>query len=73
VVPPYAREIVRRDWRGWGVRLARGAEMARFEMGSTVIVLVPSGRLEPALQPESVVRVGQRLGICSEAPIKAQS
>jgi phosphatidylserine decarboxylase len=62
VVPPYAREVVRRDWRGWGVRLTRGAEMARFEMGSTVIVLTPSGRLDPALQPESIVRVGQRLG-----------
>jgi hypothetical protein len=36
--------------------------MARFEMGSTVIVLTPSGRLDPALQPESIVRVGQRLG-----------
>jgi hypothetical protein len=36
--------------------------MARFEMGSTVIVLAPSGRLDPVLQPESIVRVGQRLG-----------
>ena len=62
VVPPYAREIVHREWRGWGVRLSRGAEMARFEMGSTVIVLTPSGRLDPALRPESIVRVGQRLG-----------
>lgn len=62
LVPPYARGIVRRDWRGWGVRLARGEEMARFEMGSTVIVLTPSGHFDPALHPESVVRVGQRLG-----------
>jgi phosphatidylserine decarboxylase len=62
VVPPDTRDIVRRDWRGWGVRLTRGAEMARFEMGSTVIVLTPSGRLDTALQPESIVRVGQRLG-----------
>lgn len=62
VVPPYGREIVHRDWRGWGVRLMRGAEMARFEMGSTVIVLAPSGQFDPALQPGSIVRVGQRLG-----------
>lgn len=62
VVPPYGRGIVHREWRGWGVRLERGAEMGRFEMGSTVIVLVPSARFDPALRPESVVRVGRRLG-----------
>ena len=67
VVPPYARGIMRHDWRGWGVRLARGAEMARFEMGSTVIVLSPSARMGPDLAGESVIRVGQRLGHLSPA------
>ena len=67
VVPPYARGIMRHDWRGWGVRLARGAEMARFEMGSTVIVLSPSARMGPGLAGESVIRVGQRLGHLSPA------
>ncbi|MGH8147432.1 MAG: archaetidylserine decarboxylase [Rhodanobacteraceae bacterium] len=62
VVPPYARDIVRRDWRGRGLRLARCAEMARFEMGSTVIVLVPTGTTDTQLAPEQAVRVGQRLG-----------
>jgi phosphatidylserine decarboxylase len=68
VVPPYARGITRHDWRGWGVRLARGAEMARFEMGSTVIVLSPSARMDPAIAAQSVVRVGQRLGHLSPKP-----
>jgi phosphatidylserine decarboxylase len=62
VVPAYARAIVRCDWRGHGVRLARFAEMARFEMGSTVILLVPSGRFDPELGSETAVTVGQRLG-----------
>lgn len=62
VVPPYARAIVRRNWRGSGIRLARFAEMARFEMGSTVIVLLPSGRFDPELGSENAVTVGQRLG-----------
>lgn len=62
VVPPYARAVVRRDWRGCGIRLARFEEMARFEMGSTVIVLVPSGRFDPELDSENAVTVGQRLG-----------
>ncbi|MGH8184395.1 MAG: archaetidylserine decarboxylase [Rhodanobacteraceae bacterium] len=62
VVPPYARGIVRRDWQGRGIRLARFTEMARFEMGSTVIVLVPAGRPDPNHRAESPVTVGQRLG-----------
>lgn len=68
VVPPYAREIVRRDWRGWAVRLPRGAEMARFEMGSTVIVLVPAGSADPRCGAETAVTVGQCLGYLSPAP-----
>ena len=62
VVPAYARAVVRRDWRGRGIRLARFAEMARFEMGSTVIVLVPSGKFDPGYGSETAVTVGQRLG-----------
>ncbi|MCE5233470.1 MAG: archaetidylserine decarboxylase [Mizugakiibacter sp.] len=63
-IPPYASRIVRKDWRGKGVRLERFAEMARFEMGSTVIVLLPAdgGTLAPGLAPERPVRVGERLG-----------
>lgn len=62
-VPPYARKVTRRGWRGHGIRLARCAEMARFEMGSTVIVLLPTpGRFAPNFAGESHVQVGQRLG-----------
>ena len=63
-VPPYASRITRRDWRGRGIRLARGAEMGRFNMGSTAIVLLPTGvaKLGDALAPESPVRVGQAIG-----------
>ena len=61
-VPPYASTVVTRDWRGRGIRLARFAEMARFEMGSTVIVLLPSGRLDPQRGAETAVTAGQRLG-----------
>ncbi|HEX7348622.1 MAG TPA: archaetidylserine decarboxylase [Rhodanobacteraceae bacterium] len=61
VVPPYARRITERDWRGHGIQLARGAELGRFEMGSTVIVLVPRGEPAPGLAPETAVVQGQRL------------
>lgn len=63
-VPPYASRITRRDYRGRGIRLARGAELGRFNMGSTAIVLVPAalGAFSPALSPEQAVRVGEAVG-----------
>ena len=46
------------------VRLARGAEMGRFNMGSTVIVLFPPATVDwrDDLGVESGVRVGETLG-----------
>jgi phosphatidylserine decarboxylase len=43
--------------------LARGAELGRFNMGSTVILLLPPGRAAwlPALAPGASIRVGQAL------------
>ena len=62
-IPPYGGAITRTDHRGSGIRLERFAEMARFNYGSTVIVLLPPGvaTLDPALQAEAPVRLGQRL------------
>ena len=67
-VPPYARRVFRKDYRDKPVQLERGAEMARFLMGSTVIVLVPPG-IEPAagLDPLTPVRLGQRLATLKPA------
>ncbi len=64
VIPPYANRIVRTDQRGRGIRLERFAEMGRFNMGSTVIVLLPRGVAELAstLAPEQPLRVGQAIG-----------
>jgi phosphatidylserine decarboxylase len=45
-------------------RITRGAELGRFNMGSTVILLLPPGMAEwsPALRPGQVVRVGETIG-----------
>ena len=69
-IPPYADVIVRRDWRGRGIWLKRGAELGRFEMGSTVIVLLPArlGRFSAQLRAEQAVRVGQKVGILAARP-----
>jgi phosphatidylserine decarboxylase len=62
-IPAYGTAITRKDYRGKGVTLERFAEMARFNYGSTVIVLLPPGvaGLAPELKAESPVRLGQAL------------
>jgi len=63
-IPPYSNSIVRRDWRGKGIRLDRGAELGRFNMGSTVIVLLPAGTtaLDKGLSAQLPVLMGQSIG-----------
>ncbi|MCB1826201.1 MAG: phosphatidylserine decarboxylase [Candidatus Competibacteraceae bacterium] len=67
ITPPLGTTI--RHWRyppsGAGAaRLDKGAEMGRFNMGSTVILLFGAGavRWETAIQPGVAVRMGQALG-----------
>jgi phosphatidylserine decarboxylase len=63
VIPPYAPGIRRKSFADRDIQLERFAEMGRFNMGSTVIVLLPPGSaaLDP-LVPQQAVKVGQRLG-----------
>ncbi len=64
-IPPYASRVTRTDFRGQGIHLERFAEMGRFNMGSTVIILLPAGaQLDDALVTGQSLRVGQRLGVC---------
>ena len=64
VRPDRAGGVTHWDYRENPPTLARGAEMGRFNMGSTVIVLFPPGRVElaPRLGPEVAVRMGELLG-----------
>ncbi len=63
VIPPYASAIRRKSFVDQQITLERFAEMARFNMGSTVIVLFPRGTsgLETLL-PQQPVKIGQRIG-----------
>lgn len=64
VIPPHASSIRRKSFAGQDITLERFAEMARFNMGSTVIVLLPAGGASlDALQSQQAVRVGQRIGL----------
>ena len=50
--------------------LGRGAELGRFNMGSTVILLLPPGAAhwDQSLQPGATLRVGEGLGRFDAAP-----
>jgi phosphatidylserine decarboxylase len=62
-IPPYGGPITTKDYRGRGIVVERFAEMARFNYGSTAIVLLPPGvaELAPQLAAETPVKLGQRL------------
>jgi phosphatidylserine decarboxylase len=59
VEPSYAPEPVRP-----GTAFERGAELARFELGSTIVLLAPAGaaRALPGLAPGQPVRLGRAIG-----------
>ena len=63
-IPPYGNGITRRTWRDRSIRLERGTELGRFNMGSTVIVAVPPNRVVwgPALASQTPVLVRQAIG-----------
>ncbi len=62
-IPAYASRPWRLDFRGKAIRLDRFAEMARFNYGSTVILLLPrNGIMLDAIPTETATRLGQRLG-----------
>lgn len=64
-VTPQATEITRRDYREPGpVVLEKGAELGRFMLGSTVILLFPEGAagFDEAALPGETVRMGQAFG-----------
>lgn len=67
VVTPPAGRVMRRwryDSEEHPIRLARGEEMGRFNMGSTVIVLFGPQALDwtEAIKPKASIHMGQRLG-----------
>lgn len=62
-IPEYGSQPWRLDFRGRDIRLERFAEMARFNYGSTVIVLFPRDAVALESFPtETPTRLGQRLG-----------
>jgi len=64
VTPPAGRRVRRWDYRERDLRYARGMEIGRFNMGSTVILVAPRGGLEwnEDLKPGRRLRMGRAIG-----------
>lgn len=64
ITPPAGREVRRRDYREQDIVLEKAAEMGRFNMGSTVILLFGREAMEwdARIRAGAPVRMGQRLG-----------
>ncbi len=65
ITPPRARGVRARSHPADAVRLERGAELGRFNMGSTAIVLFGPGMvdLDPTLDADCRVQVRQGIGM----------
>lgn len=65
VTPPAGIEVNRWFYggdTGMNIRLSRGQEMGRFNMGSTVVLLLPEGLvLDSRWHPQSAIQLGERL------------
>ena len=75
VTPPAGKAVQTWDYRQNPVHLDRGAEMGRFNMGSTVVVLFGENAIEWGdLAPGAIMRLGQPIGrILSGRSIAAQA
>ena len=74
VNPPRSGAV--REWAYQDTRteLAQGAEMGRFLLGSTVVLLFPPGPLafNPAWQPGGAIRMGQRMADFVAGPARSR-
>ncbi|MBD3609466.1 MAG: phosphatidylserine decarboxylase [Gammaproteobacteria bacterium] len=70
VTPPMGKKVRRWDYRqeAQTPQLAKGVEMGRFNMGSTVVMLFPGGKCQwnASLQPGSKIKMGEAIATTSE-------
>ena len=62
ITPPTQRSIVYKDYQPSTHTLEKGQEMGRFNMGSTVILLLENGSFRSDLSAGDPVRMGEVLG-----------
>jgi phosphatidylserine decarboxylase len=75
VTPPHRARIEVNDVLQSDIELERGAEMGRFNMGSTVILLFGKQRVQwrQGIRPEQAVKMGQKLAEVLSADAEAHA
>ncbi len=70
VTPSKNKDVTVKDYANVDISLAKGDEMGRFNMGSTVIMLMPFGALDGINHPGAgeAVKVGQKLAVLLPSP-----
>ena len=61
ITPPYTKSVKEYDYSTKDIRLEKGQEIGRFNMGSTVILLLPDGAPKMNLQESQNLTMGQSL------------
>ena len=59
--PPYKKQVQHFNYQDQNITLKKGEELGRFNMGSTVILLMPNQDKQFNLKESEVVRMGQAL------------
>ena len=59
--PPYKKQVQHFDYSDQDIKLKKGDELGRFNMGSTVIMLAPNQDNPFTLKTNEVVKMGQNL------------
>ncbi len=64
ITPPRVRRVSTGDWSRRNISLNKGEELGRFNMGSTVILLLPAAAVSSLAEfgPDDNVQMGQKLG-----------
>ena len=63
ITPPYIKKVKTWDYSGDSIKLEKGQEMGRFNMGSTVVILLPETmpKWRSDLCAETIVRLGEAM------------
>ncbi len=61
ITPPYGKFVKSYDYTAKNIKLLKGEELGRFNMGSTVIMLMPDGSPKLNLEANQALKMGQSL------------
>jgi len=59
--PPYQKKVQNFDYTNQNIELKKGEEMGRFNMGSTIVMLMPNQENKLNLSAGQIVRMGESL------------